>query len=107
MAEISREDAIKFLKAHSECEKKKVKGICEECNEELCDNCDLCYAQGNCGEHIKATDKAISDMEKLEKIEQIIKKYDLQDITRDDVDDIVSGFEYEIIMAVLGKDIEV
>lgn len=72
MAEISREDAIKFLKAHSECEKKKVKGIYEECNEELCDNCDLCYAQGNWGEHIKATDKAISDMEKLEKIEQMI-----------------------------------
>ena len=54
-----------------------------------------------------AINKAISDMEKLENIEQIIKKYNLQDITRDDVDDIVSGFEYEIIMAVLGKDIEV
>ena len=40
-------------------------------------------------------------LEKLEKIEQIIEKYGLSDITRDDVDNTVSGFKYEIIKAVL------
>ena len=92
MAEISREDSIYCLKATnwevSCCD-------CELYNQDI----DMCY--------IKANNKAISDMEKLEKIEQIIKKYDLQDITCDDVDNIVSGFEYEIIVAALGKDIEV
>lgn len=79
MEEISREDAIKFLKAHSECEKKKVKGICEECNEELCDNCDLCYAQGNCGEHIKATDKAIRTIRDLQSKSEEVCEWKLFD----------------------------
>ena len=86
MAEISREKAIKWLE--------KSAPVC------MCTSSEF-------GKFIQCVNKAISDMEKLEKIEQIIKKYDLQDITCDDVDDIVSGFEYEIIMSALGKDIEV
>lgn len=57
-------------------------------------------------EDVDKWEQSKSDREKLEKIEQIVQKYNLQDVTRDDVDDIISGFEYEIIMAVLGKDIE-
>jgi len=81
MSGINREDAIKMLKAHMECKKKIVKGIWEECNEDLCDNCDLCYEQGNCVEHIQAMEKAISDMQKLEKIEQEVKMFRLVDNT--------------------------
>ena len=95
MAEISREDAIKVLSTYN----------CVDCG---CGSSQVPTTQCKWDCNYKySVIKAISDMEKLEKIEQIIKKYDLQDITRDDVDDIVSGFEYEIIMAVLGKDIEV
>ena len=40
--------------------KKKVKGIYEDCNEQLCDKCDLCYAQGTIGEHIESVELAIT-----------------------------------------------
>ena len=73
MSEISRKEHIKRLKAYEECSKKQLKGIWEECNQYLCDNCDLCYAKGIEEKHIAAITKAISDMEKLEKIEQIVK----------------------------------
>ncbi len=51
-----------------------------------------------------ACDLLITESAKLEKIEQIIEKYGLSDVTRDDVDNTVSGFEYEIIQAVLGSE---
>lgn len=72
MSEVSREEHIKRLKAYKECRKKQVKGIWEECNSYLCDNCKLCYEQGNAGEHISTIKKAISDMEKLQKIEDVM-----------------------------------
>ena len=51
-----------------------------------------------------ALQTAIYSIEKLEKIEQIIKKYGLADVTRDDVNNTISGFEYEIIREVLEKE---
>ena len=37
----------------------KVKGIYEECNNSICDECDLCYMQGTNGEHIASIEIAI------------------------------------------------
>ena len=56
--------AIEKLRAYHKCQSLQVKGIYEDCNEKLCDNCDLCYAQGNVGEHIKSIEIAIQALEK-------------------------------------------
>lgn len=57
-------EAIEKLRAYHKCQRLQVKGIYEDCNEKLCDNCDLCYAQGNAGEHIKSIEIAIQALEK-------------------------------------------
>lgn len=62
-------EEIEKLRAYYKCQRLQVKGIYEDCNEKLCDNCDLCYAQGDAGEHIKSIEIAIQALEK-----QISKK---------------------------------
>ena len=64
-------EAIEKLRAYLKCQSLQVKGIYEDCNEQLCDNCDLCYAQGTVGEHIKSIEIGIKALEK-----QISKKRD-------------------------------
>ena len=39
--------------------KSQVKGIYENCNEEKCNDCDLCYAIGTFGDHIASIEIAI------------------------------------------------
>ena len=68
---MTKSEAIEKLRAYHKCQRLQVKGIYEDCNEKLCDNCDLCYAQGNTGEHIKSIEIAIQALEK-----QIPKKRD-------------------------------
>ena len=68
---MTESEAIEKLRAYHKCQRLQVKGIYEDCNENLCDNCDLCYAQGNTGEHIKSIEIAIQALEK-----QIAKKPD-------------------------------
>ena len=53
-------DALYKLVAYLKCQKSQVKGIYENCNEEKCNDCDLCYAQGTFGEHIASIEIAIS-----------------------------------------------
>ena len=61
---MTESEAIEKLRAYHKCQRLQVKGIYEDCNEKLCDNCDLCYAQGNVGEHIKSIEIAIQALEK-------------------------------------------
>ena len=61
---MTESEAIEKLRAYHKCQRLQVKGIYEDCNENLCDNCDLCYAQGNTGEHIKSIEIAIQALEK-------------------------------------------
>lgn len=61
---MTKNEAIEKLRAYHKCQKMQVKGIYEDCNARLCDNCDLCYAQGNTGEHIKSIEIAIQALEK-------------------------------------------
>ena len=61
---MTENEAIEKLRAYHKCQRLQVKGIYEDCNEKLCDNCDLCYAQGNTGEHIKSIEMAIQALEK-------------------------------------------
>ena len=57
-------EAIEKLRAYYNCQRLQAKGIYEDCNEKLCDNCNLCYAQGNVGEHIESIEIAIQSLEK-------------------------------------------
>ena len=68
---MTNSEAIEKLRAYLKCRSLQVKGIYEDCNEQLCDNCDLCYAQGTVGEHIKSIEIGIQALEK-----QISKKRD-------------------------------
>ena len=61
---MTESEAIEKLRAYHKCQRLQVKGIYEDCNEKLCDNCDLCYAQGNTGEHIKSIEIAIEALER-------------------------------------------
>lgn len=61
---MTESEAIEKLRAYHKCQRLQVKGIYEDCNEKLCNNCDLCYAQGNTGEHIKSIEIAIQALEK-------------------------------------------
>lgn len=61
---MTAKEAIEKLRAYHKCQSLQVKGIYEDCNEKLCDNCDLCYAQGNAGEHIESIEIAIQALKK-------------------------------------------
>lgn len=61
---MTESEAIEKLRAYIKCKSLQVKCIYEDCNENLCDNCDLCYAQGTTGEHIKSIEIAIQALEK-------------------------------------------
>ena len=73
---MTESEAIEKLRAYHKCQRLQVKGIYEDCNESLCDNCDLCYAQGNTGEHIESVKAAIKALEKQEKIKEVFTHYD-------------------------------
>ena len=47
------DEAQIMLKAKAKCIERICKGIYEDCNEQKCDNCDLCYAQGTNGDQIE------------------------------------------------------
>ena len=69
---MTESEAKEKLRAYHKCQILQVKGIYEDCNENLCDNCDLCYAQGNTGEHIESVKVAIQALEKQEKIKDLL-----------------------------------
>ena len=84
---MTNSEAIEKLKAYIKCQSLQVKGIYEDCNENLCDNCDLCYAQGNTGEHIESVKLAINALEK-----QIPKKIEIRKATNDDIESELRDF---------------
>lgn len=75
---MTESEAIKKLRAYHKCQRLQVKGIYEDCNEKLCDNCDLCYAQGNAGERIKSIEIAIQALEEVQQYQKIGTPEELQ-----------------------------
>lgn len=69
------DEAIEKLRAYHKCQRLRVKGIYEDCNNKRCDDCDLLYMQGTTGEHIKSIDMAINALEKQEKIKEAFEKW--------------------------------
>ena len=56
---MTREEAIKMIRAKIECMNRENSGKDLNCNSRDCDECDLCYEQGTSGEQIEALDMAI------------------------------------------------
>ena len=67
------DEAQTMLNAKAKCIERICKGIYEDCNEQKCDNCDLCYAQGTNGEQIELMLQCANWLEEL----KAIKKMDL------------------------------
>jgi hypothetical protein len=60
---MTKEVAKKMLKAKLECLKRETSGTDIDCNYRNCDECNLCYEQGNMGEQKEALDMAIKALE--------------------------------------------
>ena len=74
---MTNEDAKKMLKAKLECLKRETSGTDIDCNCKNCDECNLCYEQGNMGEQKEALELAIKALEQesiLDKIRAKIEK---------------------------------
>ena len=61
--QMTNEQAKKMLKAKLECLKRETSGTDFDCNNSNCDECSLCYEQGNMGEQKEALDMAIKALE--------------------------------------------
>lgn len=70
------DDCIKMLIAKEKCMKRETSGIDTDCNLHNCDNCSLCYEQGNIGEQKMALLFAVDAMRKYQKIVQIVENVD-------------------------------
>ena len=57
------QEAKKMLKAKLECLKRETSGTDIDCNYRNCDECNLCYEQGNMGEQKEALAMAIKALE--------------------------------------------
>lgn len=60
MVDMTPQEAIEKLKAKAECMKREISGTDIDCNLRRCDDCELCYAQGTCGEQIQAIEALIN-----------------------------------------------
>ena len=60
---MTNEQAKKILIAKLECLKRETSGTDFVCNNSNCDECPLCYEQGNMGDQKKAFDLAIKALE--------------------------------------------
>lgn len=71
---MTNEQAKKMLKAKLECLKRETSGTDFDCNNSNCDECSLCYEQGNMGEQKEALDMAIKALEQ-EPCEMTVEEY--------------------------------
>ena len=62
---MTNEQAKKMLKAKLECLKRETSGTDFDCNNSNCDECSLCYEQGNMGEQKEALDMAIKALKQM------------------------------------------
>ena len=75
------DEAQIMLKAKAKCIERICKGIYEDCNEQKCDNCDLCYAQGTNGEQIELMLQCAEWLEELKALRE--EKSDFQIMAKD------------------------
>lgn len=87
------DEAKSMLIAKANCIDNQCKGIYEDCNESLCDNCDLCYAQGTNGEQIKLLRQCAEWLEEL-KAYRTLDKTNFSDGFNKAIDEILSIVKY-------------
>ncbi len=89
---MTNEEAKKMLKAKLECLKRETSGTDIDCNYRNCDECNLCYEQGNMGEQKEVLDMAIEALEQTE-LEPSYNsiKTELDCISREAVLDIINN----------------
>lgn len=80
---MTSEQAKKMLKAKLECLKRETSGTDFDCNNSNCDECSLCYEQGNMGEQKEALEMAIKALEQIDKIKRLFKTK-MRTMTRDE-----------------------
>ena len=68
---MTNEQATNMLKAKLECLKRETSGTDFDCNNSNCDECSLCYEQGNMGEQKEALDIAIKALEQESILDKI------------------------------------
>lgn len=61
---MTKEEAIKRLQARHDCIEKQCHGHYDECNDSLCDECDLNYDQGTMGQQKISLLMAIAALKK-------------------------------------------
>lgn len=61
---MTKKEAIKMLQARHDCIEKQCKGIYEDCNDSLCEECDLNYDQGTMGQQQISLLMAIAALKK-------------------------------------------
>ena len=94
------DEAQIMLRAKAKCIERICKGIYEDCNEQKCDNCDLCYAQGTNGEQIELMLQCAEWLEELKELREYKKRMEMQDM--DDINNpleplkLVKALESEI-----------
>jgi len=69
---MTNKEAIKMLTAKLECLTRDVSGMDNDCNRKLCNECHLCYEQGNMGEQKECLRMSIKALELLDKLDEII-----------------------------------
>ena len=95
---MSKEEAIKMLKAKLECMTRDVSGRDSDCIDRRCDECSLNYEQGNMGEQKEWLRMSIEALKLQLRIEQIIKST-IKEYLDKDCDDVT-----ELLLA-LSKDL--
>lgn len=103
---MTREEAVKMLEAKLECMTRDVSGIDDDCNRKLCNECHLCYDQGNMGEqkeYLRMSIEALKQepcedtisrqtlIERINNAEEIFKSDNMESIASDDGDPFVDG----------------
>lgn len=95
------DEAKSMLIAKANCIDKQCKGIYQDCNESLCDNCDLCYAQGTNGEQIKLLRQCSEWLEEL-KAYRTLDKTNFSDGYNKAIDDFVNACKEDILCQSFG-----
>lgn len=94
------DEAKSMLIAKANCIDKQCEGIYEHCNENLCDNCVLCYAQGTNGEQIKLLRQCAEWLEELKAYKEKPEGWMWDEAERKGynkaIDDFTEKFSFEI-----------
>lgn len=98
---MTRQEAIKILKAKLACMERDMRGTDEDCNERNCLNCDLNYKQGTMGEQMEVLRIAIDALQSAQPGPLTEAKVVICKLYLDDLDKYKTCNEYKLLMGLL------